>query len=584
MLKKNFVTDKVRTVVQAGFVYAWLTVLSPLSATDTYYSVYLLCAVMGLLCLYDNYRMGHQALMGQKIVMAVLAVIFSTAVLLANYPLFSPLSVLQNLFDAVCVFAGGCTIGYQILLCLLKRLPMEPVRSARLHPGRVFWLVFGSIAAIDLGYLMFSLYPGVLTTDSFSTIAQILGEQPYNNIMPFWHTVTVEVFVNLGLRLFGDINGGIALFHTAQILFIAACFGYAIVTMYQMGVPVWFMASVYAIYAFMPHNIAYSVTLWKDIPFAGAALLFVTAFYRLLKNIGKFRWLNYVVLVVGAVGFSLWRTNGWYAFLAMTLLMLILLRKEHRKLLILMVLVLVLCWVMINPVLDALSVGETNFVEAFGIPMQQIARVVYNDRQLTQEETALLSELFLLDRMKELYDPQTVDPIKFNTFHYQNVDYLMENLGDYVALYFRIGLRYPGDYLKAWIEATKGYWNGGYKFWTYTLQMGENSYGIVQRGGDNVIARLYAALFRYLEKPAILQPLTSIGLHVWALVSCCVVAALQKRKEFLLTVPVLVLIVGLWLGTPVFAEFRYAYPMFLTMPMILAATCWRTGDEMEPLR
>lgn len=581
MLKKNFLTEKVRAVLQVGFIYAWLTVLSPLSSTDTYYSVYLLCAVPGLLCLYDNYRMGHEAAKGQRLVMAVFAAVFSTAVLLANYPLFEPLSVLQNLFDAVCAFLGGWSIGYQTLLCLLKRLPMEPEASARLHPGRVFWLVFGSIAVIDLGYLMFALYPGVLTTDSFTTIAQILGDQPYDNVMPFWHTVTVEVFVKLGLRLFGDINGGIALFHTAQILFIAACFAYAITTMYQMGVPYWFMGIVYGINAFMPYNIAYSVTLWKDIPFAGAAVLFVTAFYRLLKEIGQSRWLNYIVLVIGAVGFSLWRTNGWYAFFAMTLLMVLLLRKQHRKLLLVMILVLALCWVLINPVLDALSVGGTNFVEAFGIPMQQIARVVSNDRYLTQEETALLSEMFFLDRVKELYDPQTVDPIKFNTFHYYNVDYLMENLGDYVSLYLRLGLRYPGDYLKAWIEATKGYWNGGYKFWTYTLQTGENPYGIVQRGGENLLARLYAALFRYLEKPAILQPLTSIGLHVWALVTCCVVNALQTRKESLLTVPILVLIIGLWLGTPVFAEFRYAYPMFLTMPVILAATCWHSGNEQE---
>ena len=50
---------------------------------------------------------------------------------------------------------------------------------------------------------------------------------------------------------------------------------------------------------------------------------------------------------------------------------------------------------------------------------------------------------------------------------------------------------------------------------------------------------------------------------------------LKKRKEFLLAIPILVLVVGLWLGTPVYAEFRYAYPVILTLPFLLAVTCYR---------
>lgn len=41
---------------QATLIYVWLTDLSALSGTDTYYSVYLLCGVAGLICLLDNRR------------------------------------------------------------------------------------------------------------------------------------------------------------------------------------------------------------------------------------------------------------------------------------------------------------------------------------------------------------------------------------------------------------------------------------------------------------------------------------------------------------------------------------------------
>ena len=75
--------------------------------------------------------------------------------------------------------------------------------------------------------------------------------------------------------------------------------------------------------------------------------------------------------------------------------------------------------------------------------------------------------------------------------------------------------------------------------------------------------------------------MTSIGLHTWALAASAVTMAAQRRKEFALTLPVLVLIVGLWLGTPVYAEFRYAYPMMLTMPMILTVTLYGQKERTQ---
>lgn len=567
--------------IQILFIYAWLTVLSVLSGTDTYYSVYLICGIAGLLALLDNYKCvrGGHSKRGNVAVLAIFSVLFSLAVVFANYALFEPLSVLQNLFDMVCCLLGGAFIGYQVLWCLMRRLPLGTEDEPRKHPWRVFLLVFGSIAAIDLLYLFFGLYPGVLTTDSFSTISQIMGDYPYNNTMPYWHTMLVQVFVKLGLNLFGNMNAAVATYHCFQILFMAACFGVVLVTLYQMGVPTLVMGAVYMIYAFMPYNIVYSITLWKDIPFAGAAVLMVTGLYRLIWNTGKSKWLNYVIFIFGTVGFSLLRTNGWYAFLVTVLVMFILMRKSHKKLLILMTVVLVVCWILINPLLDVLGVSSTNLVEAFAVPMQQIARVVSSGRELTREETAMLSEIFWMDKLMTAYDPLTVDPVKFETFRYDRVDHIMDNLGDYIKLYLGLGARYPGDYFKAWIDETKGYWNGGYFFWTYTLKTGENVYDIAITGGDNVIAKLYTAAFRYIEKPAILQFAISIGLYVWALVSCCVINVLKKREEFLLTIPLLVLVAGLWLGTPVYSEFRYAYPFILAMPLILCATVYGKKEE-----
>ena len=554
---------------QALLIYVWLTDLSALAGTDTYYSVYLLLGVAALLCLWDNRKGGKS-----RPALWCLAGLFSVAVVLGNHEIYEPAS-LQNRLNIVMDLLGGFCVGYQILFCMLRRLPLRRDTGQRKHPQWVFWGVFAAVALIDLGFLL-ARYPGILTRDSITTVSQVVFGS-YDNTMPYYHTRLVGLFVKLGLALSGDINVGVALFHGFQIGLLAGAFAYTVTTLYQIGVPKWMLGLVFFVYALLPYNIVYSVTLWKDVPFGASALLLAVAFYRLVKNVAG-KW-DYAAFALGAVGIALMRTNGWAALLIAAVLLAVVLRKQNRLLVKVLLAVLVLSWVMIGPVLKSMNVPGTDPVEAFAVPMQQIARVVANGRELTQEQQTLMGEIFLMDKLGEAYDPQTVDPVKYETFRYDQVDYIRQNAGKYVRLYLSLGLRYPGDYLKAWIDETRGYWNGGYFYWIYTLQTEENILGIIQPEGANLLARLYGAWFRFAEKPTALQPLYSIGLQVWILIACCVLCGLQGRKQWLIAVPTLVLTLGLWLGTPVYAEFRYAYPMMLCAPLVLMATLFESKEE-----
>jgi geranylgeranyl diphosphate synthase type II len=64
----------------------------------------------------------------------------------------------------------------------------------------------------------------------------------------------------------------------------------------------------------------------------------------------------------------------------------LLMGKRRKKLILLMLTVLIFAWLLINPVLSLLGVGETNLVEAFAVPMQQVARVLAQGRELTEQE------------------------------------------------------------------------------------------------------------------------------------------------------------------------------------------------------
>ena len=101
------VPSKAAVILHSFLIYIWLTVLQKVVPTDTYFSVYLLCAVLGILCLYDNYKSRRRIVGGQKWILWIFSAVFSLAVVLSNYDLFEPLRVLQNLFEAVCCLAGG---------------------------------------------------------------------------------------------------------------------------------------------------------------------------------------------------------------------------------------------------------------------------------------------------------------------------------------------------------------------------------------------------------------------------------------------------------------------------------------------
>ncbi|MDD5863342.1 MAG: DUF6020 family protein [Firmicutes bacterium] len=566
-------------LTEVFFFYCWLV---NLVGTECSYSTYVLCAVCGIFCLIANAKRDGSLSNREKVWLFLIASLFSIAVMVGNYALFTPLGSLRTKIRIICSFLGGFFLCWNILIWLLNRA-VDPdaakIVSSPYSPRAVFFASFLAISLVDLVYLFSSAYPGVASADSLSTIGQILSGQ-YNNTMPFWHTMTFRVFFDAGMALFGNINAAVAFFSCGQILFLSACLAYALATLYQAGVPKPVWIAVFLISALTPYNIVYSVTLWKDVLFGAAALLMVTAMYRILSGLGRKMTVHYVLFSIGCIGLSLWRTNGWYVLLVSTLLMSFFLVKRNPKLLLVMVAVLVISWVLIQPLLAFLHIAKTDLVEAFAVPFQQFARYIAEDGWMDEVERELLSMAFDLEKAKEVYSPYCVDPVKFQAFRRENLAFIEGNLSAYVRLYLQFFERRPDLFLQAWVDETKGFWAGGFPDPVYDLGIVPNDFGLVQTAGGNFISHVFDRLFSILVWTDMFHPLFSIGLAVWGIIACCVVNALKKHSTFLLSIPLIVISVGLWFGTPVVAEFRYGYPMMLTAPFLLAVTLFPNKSKV----
>ena len=260
-------------------------------------------------------------------------------------------------------------------------------------------------------------------------------------------------------------------------------------------------------------------------------------------------------------------------FLLTSPFLVIVLRREWKLLLpgLLIVAALALC--IKGPVYDAIGVAEPAFSESLSIPAQQIARVVHEGRTLTQEQIDLLNQTVDYDSIADYYQPELSDPVKA-LIQYGNPEYLEAHKRAYLKLWIQLGLRYPLDYWNAFVDQTRGYWFPGEPGLTVNESISPNDVGLT---GQSVLRGTAAwKVVEILNKLYTIFPLYgllySIGAFTWAAIFWCANCALNGRKRnCLLFIPFFALILTLCLATPVAADLRYAYPLILSMPLLLCA-------------
>lgn len=564
-------------IIQIIFVLVWL---SNLASTDAYFSIYVLIAFLSFYLILRRDESAKPHKKSTILSLTVFSFILSFLVFLANYPIFTTIgdpaligrstSIMVNLLNSVFTLFGGICVFYPILSFFFKRFPRYV--TLRGKPNRLVpLLVFASIVCIDLIHLFLVEYPGNVTEDSFTQISEMISGQ-YSNFNTYWHTMIIRFFLILGNSLFSDLNSSIALICVVQVLVMAFSFTYCLDTMFRYGVPKKLLVIGYVIYAFIPYNMALSITVWKDVLFAAGTLLMITSLFRILKELGNSRVLNYVIFILGSLLFLLSRTSGWIVYLV-TFLLFVVFYRNNKMLLAVMGAMAVLGWALLNPMLTILNVAPGDPVESLSIPIQQVSRVIADGCPLTEEDEAMLSRVVDLEEVPSLYTNWLSDPMKVEV-RSKDYDYFQENLGDYASLWVRLGLKYPWQYLKAWVDQTKGYWNGGYDYSLYSETITDNPYGVEKTVSGNPIASLFRLYFGLSRHIIFFEPLHSIGLHIWIVIGCMVLNIVRKRKEWLIAVPVLLLVVGLWFGTPVYSSFRYVYPLFVSFPLILSTTLY----------
>ena len=542
--------------------------------------IYLLCVILALVssCFSCEIKDKLEKVFGsetkQKLIV-IPAILLSTMVTVANWNLYRGLYKPLNVFYFVTVLLTGIYIFYRAIIgiyALYLCKDFSPQIYTKRQMLSVFGFVFCLCFAIDMLFLFLVADPGIVTNDSLAQINNILTGE-YSNHHPIFNTMVIKLFVDIAFMLEANINVGILLFCIFQSIFMSLIFAYCVETMCEMGLNKVVLAIVTLFYALVPYNFVYSVTLTKDTMFAGFALILVISLFRIREQLGG-KIISMILLSVSSIGFILFRTNGYYAFIALLVILLLVRYNGKKETVCIALSAFAIATILRGPVLNVLNVVQPDTAESLSIPLQQIGRYIKDGGMLTDSERAYLYRIMDVDRIADEYEDWISDPMKNLVRDAGGNSVIEEDRAEFIKTWISLGMKSPELYMDAWVDMTRAYYNSSYSNGSiYFIGVIENDLGIDTNVRSEELKNIVVKCDSIMQGKAI----TGMGLCLWILVILITFSLMNHDYGFIENTVFVAIVLTLLIATPVGNSFRYEYPIFVGLPFVLVDIVYLRG-------
>lgn len=397
------------------------------------------------------------------------AIVYGTYAHFANDIFQSP----QVVFLQFAVMAGiaivSIPVSEEILLRFdrLSRYGREicEYKVRKRHYFILWFIIFAAYLPIFLWF-----WPGNFVYDAPYQMEEVIDNQ-YNTHHPLLHTVIMGEAYRFGVSI-GDASTGFQLYTLLQMLVLSAAFAYCGYYLYKRGVPKAYCLCAVLWFALFPMHAMYSITATKDVMFAAFFLWFMIFVVRLLVDKEQFRWYSYVGLIVSGVMCFLMRNNAVYAVAAGAVIILLFVKRNRKQKLYGAGLLAAVCIMasIANAGLMAATKAETvdRYRETFCMVLQCLARVgSYRGDEVSETDYAEICMYLVEEDMKD-YNPYLADNVKLRA----NEELMKENLWNFMKLFVKMGLKFPDEYIEAWVTNTMGFW--------YPLERGKYASGNIE--------------------------------------------------------------------------------------------------------
>ena len=483
----------------------------------------------------------------------------------------------------ICKFQEYFTIITALTSIIIKNVPnfFKNMKTKK----KPSWFTNNKKSIIIVALIIFIAYvpyllnyfPGNVLIDSEIQILQSTGNIPLSNHHPVLHTSIIGLCMNIGNGIFGSYQMGAFIYTLLQTIITSLIFSYSIYYMAKKKISPFIRIIVMLFYMFCPTICVFTITMYKDIPFALSILLVTIGITEMVTNTEEFmkskkKILALSILVTICMFF---RNNGFYAIVLTFPIALIILKKYYKKILIIFLIPILFYKIISGPVYNAIGIEQGSIREALSVPIQFMARLmVVKENDLTQEQKNKINKYLPIKNFKELYQEGFADPIKSQ---FSDEEFEKDKMG-FIKLYFDLALKYPIEAFKSFVNGSYGYYYPNTIGWgVYT---GVNTEILDQYGEFNIeekpiiklpIVNTFKDFINTRDIP-IISMFLNIGFLFWMILLCITYNIYIKQyRNILIFLPVLFI----WLTTlasPVYCEPRYVYSFFTCIPIFVGTT------------
>ncbi|MCI8697028.1 MAG: hypothetical protein HFH99_09655 [Lachnospiraceae bacterium] len=476
-----------------------------------------------------------------------------------------------------------------ILFCAVEKIPVHRTKQKRQGSWKA-WKVFCLSAALIFLCLIpvwLAYYPIIMSYDFHRQIGEAAkGFAWFWPYQPIAHTWLIWLFLQVG-HLLGNLQTGMACMALFQMLVYSLATGYACAFLYRILGKRWTVVAGILFFGVFPLNSVMVLCTTKDVLFGTLFLLFVLLLAeRVFFCQGRKALVMDGLLVLEGCLMMQLRNNCIYAVAVFGIVWLLSAPKKEKLYVLLLCVLLVAGGKGTGMAIKA-AIGTqlgTAKVEMYSVPIQQFTRVGHYHGEELDGKTREMLESYVPEECWQEYNPPISDAPKgvvaVTTFQ-ENWD---GHMGQMLADWFRLGIRYPNDYIDAFLELTRGYWFLDDRSYAECLGYGtEGRMGTIytynvstmEDGTEIPHESKFPWLEEQLEKIVsgnayynwpILSILFKSAFYVWGLLMVWIAFLFRRQKKQAILCLFPLLYMGtLFLGPVV--QIRYVFPAMLVLPV-----------------
>lgn len=484
---------------------------------------------------------------------------------------------------------------------LVEKIKKEPKKKCEGKVWKSKKVFFISWLVIFLCWIpvFLAYYPAIMAYDFHRQSQEAArGFIWFNSYQPLAHTWLIWLSFQFG-NLFDSLQIGMAFYSILQMLAFSVSCGYSCNIVYRLTKKKWPVVVMVLFFGLFPIVSVLSVAVTKDIFFSALFLTFICLFIeRQYFSSPKKQNIIDIIWFAEGILMMLFRNNAVYAVAVFAIVWLIAAEKKQK------LRIFIFCILLTAGGKGALegvqlALGTTirgSKLEMYNIPVQQMARVGYNQGEILDNETHELLDTYIPEELWSRYNPPLGDTVRWVLT--PTYDEVWEgNMGEVLKAWLEIGLKYPNDYIDAFLLVNAGYWSFDDVTWAEVLGYGlEGRMGAVYTytsSTSDVIPEgiAHESKFPWLERKLeavisancfynwpIVSVLFQMATWCWSLLLIllgCIY--LKDRKKISLVLLPTIYMATMFLGPVV--QSRYVLPIIVVVPVLAALLSYREMTE-----